>query len=82
MSASPISTTSVPTLSISSAQLSSSAALKQARAVDGDYKAPNAMTSHVKDSDGDYKSLTAVKSTAAQSSSAVQVALSSLVKGG
>jgi hypothetical protein len=82
MTASPISTASAPTLSTPSAHLSSSAALARARAVDGDYKVANAMTSHVKDSDGDYKPLTAVKSPAAQSSSAVQAALSSLVKGG
>jgi hypothetical protein len=81
MTASPISTASTSTPSTPSAHLSASAALAH-RAVDGDYKVANAMTSHVKDSDGDYKPLAAAKSPAAQSNSAVQASLSSLVKGG
>lgn len=57
-----------------------SAALAKARAVDGDYKTPNPMSSHVKDNDGDYKALAA--SPAAQSSSTVQMSLSKLRTGG
>jgi hypothetical protein len=57
-----------------------SATLTKARAVDGDYKTPNPMSSHVKDNDGDYKALTA--SPVAQSSSTVQAALSKLKTGG
>jgi hypothetical protein len=57
-----------------------SAKLAKARAIDGDYKTPNPMSSHVKDNDGDYKALTA--SPVAQSSSTVQAALSKLKTGG
>ena len=53
-----------------------------ARAADGDDKVRSAQTSQVKDSDGDYKSLAAAKPATAQSSSAVQAALTSLKKGG
>ena len=52
------------------------------RAADGDYKVANALSSKVKDNDGDYKPVTAASSAAAQSSSAVQVLLSSLTIGG
>jgi hypothetical protein len=58
------------------------ATTKVQRAADGDYKVPNARTSHVKDKDGDYKPITAASSAAAQSSSAVQASLSSLKVGG
>ena len=53
-----------------------------ARAADGDYKAPNALTSKVKDSDGDYKLAAAATSAAAKSSGSVQTALSLLKTGG
>lgn len=62
--------------------LQAAGALAKARAPDGDYKAPNATTSHVKDKDGDYKPLTAAASPAAQSSPNVQAGLSSLKVGG
>jgi hypothetical protein len=51
-----------------------------ARAADGDYKVRNAHSAQIKDSDGDYRPLTS--SAAAQSSSAVQVSLTSLKAGG
>jgi hypothetical protein len=50
------------------------------RAIDGDYRTPIAMSSHVKDGDGDYRRLTA--SPAARSSPAVQTNLSMLKTGG
>jgi hypothetical protein len=52
----------------------------KARAADGDYKTRNAQSIPTKDGDGDYKSRTS--SAAAQSSSAVQTALTSLKAGG
>jgi hypothetical protein len=51
-----------------------------AKAPDGDYKAPGAGRSKVKDSDGDYKALPATP--AATSSSGVQAALTDLKTGG
>lgn len=50
------------------------AAAQNTRAADGDYKTQGASRSGVKDSDGDYKP----SSPQAQSSSAVQAALTSL----
>ena len=54
-------------------------AAQPARAADGDYKARSALTSQTKDADGDYK---AAQTPAAKTSSAVQAALTNLVKGG
>lgn len=67
---------------VPSAAQSAAAALK-ARAPDGDYKAANAASSHVKDRDGDYKPLgAATAASAAKSTAAVQAVLSSLKIGG
>ncbi len=57
----------------------SKAATTSTRASDGDYKVRSAATSQTKDADGDYK---AAKPAAATSSSAVQSAVNTLVKGG
>jgi hypothetical protein len=64
------------------AAVATTATPKVQRAADGDYKVANAHSSHVKDKDGDYKAVGATASPAAQSSSAVQVLLSSLKVGG
>ena len=53
-----------------------------ARAADGDYKAPNALSSQVKDKDGDYRPIAATRLATAQSSSAVLASLTNLRKGG
>jgi hypothetical protein len=62
------------------AAVSSQGPAVPARAADGDYKARNAQSAATKDSDSDYKPRTSY--AAAQSSSAVQAALSSLKAGG
>ena len=54
---------------------------KVQRAADGDFKVANPQSSQVKDKDGDYKAAGAV-SAPAQSSGAVQNALSNLKVGG
>ena len=74
MSISAISSPPAPAVGVSNAA--------PARAADGDYTAPNALTSQVKDNDGDYKPAAAATSAAAKSSGAVQAALSSLQNGG
>jgi hypothetical protein len=74
------STQSVSTSTASSQIAAATRVSPKTRAIDGDYKTPNVMSSHVKDSDGDYKVVAA--SPAAQSSSAVQTALSTLKTGG
>ena len=57
-----------------------SGAASNARALDGDYKAPGHNTAKVKDADGDYKVLKS--SAVATSSSTVQQALTILQAGG
>ena len=76
MSISAISSTPAPAPAVSAGHAA------PARAADGDYKAPNALTSKVKDSDGDYKLAAAATSAAAKSSGSVQTALSLLKTGG
>ncbi len=52
------------------------------KAADGDYKAKTALTLQKKDIDGDFKPISSANSAASSSSSSVQAALISLVKGG
>ncbi len=66
--------------SIPIAQTQSSVSSQNARAADGDYKAPGAGRSKVKDADGDYKPTSV--STQSTSSSAVQAAVTGLKLGG
>ncbi len=52
------------------------------RAPDGDFLAPSAKTTQVKDSDGDYRPVATTSSAVSTSSSNVQAALNSLKTGG
>ena len=76
-SSAPAPVSSRPAASVAAPASSSPAT---ARAADGDYKTRNVHTAQIKDSDGDYRPL--ASSVAAQSSSAVQAALTSLKAGG
>jgi len=70
-----------PRAAAASAPATAAAPAKVQRAADGDYKVANVQSSQVKDKDGDYKARGAV-SAPAQSSGAVQSALSNLKVGG
>ena len=79
-SSAPAPVSSRPAASVAAPASSSPATVATARAADGDYKTRNVHTAQIKDSDGDYRPL--ASSVAAQSSSAVQAALTSLKAGG